>query len=117
MTTALIVLTVVVGLVLTGAAGAKIAAVPDMRARAAHLGFSMGSYRVIGALELAGVAGLAAGLAWRPTGMAAAVGLAAMMVGAVVCHLRAGDRAAQALPAVVVGAAVVAVLVLQVQTA
>lgn len=113
----LVVLTVVVGLVLAAAGGAKVAAVPDMRSRATHLGFSVGSYRVIGALELLGVAGVLVGLAWAPIGIAAATGLVAMMVGAVVCHLRAGDRPTEVVPAVVVGAAVVAVLVLQVQTA
>lgn len=117
MTTALIVLTVVCGLVLGAAGAAKVAAVPDMRARADHLGFSVGSYRAIGALELAGVVGLAAGFAWAPIGIAAAIGLVAMMVGAVVCHLRAGDRLVDAAPAIVVGAVVVAVLVLQVQAA
>lgn len=117
MTTALIVLTVVGGLVLGAAGAAKVVAVPDMRARADHLGFSVGNYRAIGALELAGVVGLAVGLAWAPIGVAAAVGLIAMMVGAVVCHLRAGDRLVDATPAIVVGAVVVAVLVLQGQAA
>lgn len=115
--TALVVLTVVVGLVLAAAGGAKVAAVPDMRSRAAHLGFSVRSYRVIGGLELLGVAGLLAGLAWTPLGVAAAAGLVAMMIGAVVCHLRAGDHAREVVPAVVVAAAVCAVLVLRVQTA
>lgn len=115
--TALVVLTVVVGLVLAAAGGAKVAAVPDMRTRAAHLGFSVTSYRVIGGLELLGVAGLLAGLAWTPLGIAAAAALVAMMIGAVVCHLRAGDHAREVVPAVVVGAAVGAVLVLRVQTA
>jgi hypothetical protein len=117
MTMALVVPTVVVGLVLAAAGGAKVAAVPDMRTRASHLGFSVASYRVIGALELLGVAGLLVGLAWAPLGVAAATGLMAMMVGAVVCHLRAGDHARQVIPAVVVGAAVAAVLVLMVRTA
>ncbi|MEG9227368.1 DoxX family protein [Aeromicrobium sp. Sec7.5] len=117
MSLALIVLTVVVGAVLAAAGTAKVAAVPDMRARAAHLGFSVASYRLIGGLEVAGVGGLAAGLAWAPIGIAAALGLLAMMVGAVVCHVRAGDRLVEAVPAIVVGAAVVAVVVLQVRTA
>ena len=116
-TVGLVVLTVVVGLVLAAAGGAKVAAVPDMCSRAAHLGFSVSSYRVIGVLELLGVAGLLAGLAWTPIGIAAATGLVAMMVGAVVCHVRAGDRPIEVVPAVVVGAALAAVLVLQVQAA
>lgn len=114
---AAIVLTALVGLVVAATGAAKVAAVPDMRSRADHLGFSVNGFRAVGALELAGVAGLAAGLAWAPIGIAAALGLVAMMVGAVTCHVRSGDRPVDAAPAIVVGAAVVAVLVLQVQTA
>jgi hypothetical protein len=40
---------------------AKLAAVPAMRARAAHVGFSVAAYRRIGILEILGVIGL---LAW-----------------------------------------------------
>lgn len=114
--TPLVVLTVVAGIVLAAAGGAKVAAVPDMRSRAAHLGFSVRGYRLIGGLELLGVVGLLAGLAWTPLGLAAATGLLAMMIGAVVCHLRAGDHSREVVPAVVMSAALVAVLVLRVQT-
>jgi len=38
-------------------------------------------WRVIGLLELAGVVGVLAGLAWAPIGVAAAVGLALLFVG------------------------------------
>jgi hypothetical protein len=41
--------------------------------------------------ELAGSAGLIAGLAWRPVGIAAAAGLTVYFVGAAVAHLRVGD--------------------------
>ena len=117
MSLALTVLTAVSAAVVTATGAAKLAAVPDMRSRADHLGFSVGGFRAIGALELAGAAGLVTGLAWAPIGIAAAVGLVAMMGGAVVAHVRAGDRPVDAGPALVVGAAVVAVLVLQVRTA
>lgn len=114
---AVIVLTALVGLVVAATGAAKVAAVPDMRSRADHLGFSARAFRMIGGLELAAAVGIALGLAWAPIGVAAAIGLVAMMVGAVVCHLRAGDRPIDAAPAIVVGAALVAVLVLRVQTA
>ena len=113
----LVVLTGVTGAIVAATGTAKLAAVPDMRSRADHLGFSVNGFRAIGALELAGAAGLAVGLAWSPIGIAAGVCLVAMMVGAVVRHVRAGDRAVDAAPAAVVGLAGVAVLVLQVQTA
>ncbi|MFJ4831817.1 DoxX family protein [Streptomyces sp. NPDC088747] len=48
---------------------AKIAAVGFMRRAAAHLGMSPGLYRVIGALEPAGVVGLLLGLASAPVGV------------------------------------------------
>jgi hypothetical protein len=50
-------------------------------------------WRVIGGLELAGAAGLLVGLAVGALGVAAGLGLTALMVGAVVSHLRVGDRA------------------------
>ena len=45
---------------------AKVLALAPMRARAAHLGFSTDSYRVIGALEIAGAAGVLLGLVVPP---------------------------------------------------
>ena len=50
---------------------------------------------------MAGVAGALAGLAWRPIGIAAAVGLALLSVGAVVSHVRASDSVTDTAPAVV----------------
>jgi hypothetical protein len=41
-----------------------------------------GFYRVVGALEVAGVAGLLLGLTWTPLGVAAAPGLAPDMTSA-----------------------------------
>ena len=43
------------------AGSAKLAAVPALRARAAHVGFSVAAYRRIGILEILGVLGLLAG--------------------------------------------------------
>jgi hypothetical protein len=45
----------------------------------------------LAACELAGAAGLVLGLAWRPIGVAASVGLVAYFVGAVAAHIRVGD--------------------------
>ncbi|NUR43932.1 MAG: DoxX family protein [Streptomyces sp.] len=80
---------------------AKIAAVPVMRQAAAHLGMSTRLYRVVGALEVAGVTGLLAGLSWTPLGGAAATGLALLMAAAAVVHLRHGDPPLRAAPAAV----------------
>ncbi len=86
---------------------AKLAAVPAMRAAAHHLGFSIAQYRVIGALELAGVAGIALGLATPPIGVAAACGLTLLMLGAAGAHVAHRDGPTRvALPLAVAGIAV-----------
>lgn len=89
-----------------GALGlAKLAAVPAMRARAAHVGFSIDAYRRIGALEILAVLGIILGLAMPVMGALAATGLVLLLVGAVVAHLRNGDGIRELAPALVLGAA------------
>ena len=95
------VLAVALSLVFLPLGLAKLAAAPVMRRAAAHLGMSVRLYRVIGALEVAGVAGLLAGLTWAPLGVAAAAGLALLMAGAAAVHLRHGDPLPRAVPAAV----------------
>lgn len=117
MTVVLVLLTVLVSLVLLATGGAKLAAIPDMRTRASHLGFSVTTFRVVGALEVAGVAGLQLGWQWPTLGLVAAVALTLLMLGAVVCHVRVGDPLREAVPALVVTAVLVAVVVLRLVTA
>ncbi|MFG3708779.1 DoxX family protein [Micromonospora sp. NPDC047670] len=96
-----IVLTLILAAVFLGTAVPKLTGQAQMRERMEHLGVSPGLTRVLGVLELAAVAGLLLGLLWAPLGVAAAVGLALQMVGAVVYHARAKDPAAMTLtPAV-----------------
>jgi len=66
-----------------------------------HLGVKPVQWRMIGSLELAGVAGVLAGLAWAPIGVAAAVGLALLMLGAIGFHVRASDSTADTAPSVI----------------
>lgn len=80
---------------------AKARATDTMRARAAHLGYSPGAYRVIGALELAAVAGLLSARWFPLLALAALSGLALLLLGAVVAHLRNGDGVRGVAPAVV----------------
>jgi len=82
---------------------AKLAAVPAMRARAEHVGFSVTAYRRIGALEILGVAGLLAGTALPTIGLLAGSGLLLLLAGAVVTHLRNGDGPREIAPAFVLG--------------
>ncbi|NNN29228.1 DoxX family protein [Streptomyces sp. S3(2020)] len=95
-----------------GALGlAKALAVPKMRELAAEAGFSVGAYRRVGLLELAGVAGVALGPAVPPLGGLAGAGLLLLLVGAAVVHLRKGDPVARLAPAVVCAVLVVGYLV------
>jgi hypothetical protein len=91
---------------------AKLVAVPAMRARAEHVGFSVDAYRRIGALEILAVVGILVGVAVPVVGALAAIGLVLLLGGAVATHLRNGDAVGEVAPAVVLGvvAAVYAVL-------
>ncbi|MFI7587359.1 DoxX family protein [Spongisporangium articulatum] len=82
-----------------GLAVGKLAALPPLRRRAAHLGYDVNTYRLIGTAELAGAAGLVVGLRYSRLGDAAGVGLVALLGGACVAHLRAGDGPSKLLPA------------------
>ena len=70
---------------------AKITGRARMPERAAHLGFTTAAYRRIGTLELLGAAGLLTGLALPALGLLAAACLLALLLIAIVLHLRNGD--------------------------
>jgi hypothetical protein len=78
-----------------------------------HLGVKPVQWRMIGLLELAGVAGVLTGLAWAPIGVAAAVGLALLMLGAIGFHVRASDSVADTAPSVIGLGLAVATAILQ----
>src|SRR6478735_5885207 len=73
------------------AGAAKVAAVPAMRARAAHVGFTVAAYRRIGILEILGVLGLLVGAFVPAIGALAAAGLLLLLGGRRVTNLRNGD--------------------------
>ncbi|WP_033328835.1 DoxX family protein [Streptomyces yerevanensis] len=58
-----------------------------------HMGLSAGLVRFVGLAEVAAAVGLIVGLFWQPLGIAAAMGFAITMVGAVGFHAKAGDYA------------------------
>ncbi|HET7690056.1 MAG TPA: DoxX family protein [Nocardioidaceae bacterium] len=91
-------------LVFAALGGAKVAAVPSMRARAAHVGFSIAAYRGIGALELLAAVGILAGVYDERLAAAAAVGLVLLLAGAVTTHARTGDGLAEVAPGLVLSA-------------
>jgi hypothetical protein len=78
-----------------------------------HLGVKPVQWRLIGLLELAGVAGVLVGLFWPPIGVAAAIGLALLVLGAIVFHVRASDSVADTAPAVIGLGLAVATAILQ----
>lgn len=102
------ILSVVIAVLFTALGFAKVAALEPMRERAAHAGFGVPAYRRLGVLEVTGAAGLLIGLAVPQVGLAAALGLVLLLVGALVVHVRAGDGLAEMMPAIVVGTATVA---------
>lgn len=110
MTAASTVLAVTLVVFFAGLGTAKILAVPPIRQRTAHLGFSTTAYRRIGALEVAGAAGVLVGLAQPRIGGLAGVGLLALLGGALVSHRRTGDGLRDAAPALIAGLAVAAYL-------
>ncbi len=96
------------------AGSAKLAAVPAMRAKAAHVGFSVSAYRRIGLLEILAVLGLLVGAFLPVIGALAAAGLLMLLGGALVTHLRNGDGVREIVPALALGLVTLAYLVLMV---
>jgi hypothetical protein len=80
-------------------AAAKLAGHPKMRQSAARLGIPWPRYRLIGAAELAAAAGIVTGLWWHPLGLAAAAGMALLLLGAIITHRKAADSAKETAPA------------------
>ncbi len=80
---------------------AKLAAVPAMRVRAEHVGFSVSAYRRIGSLEILAVLGLLVGAFVPLIGALAAGGLLLLLGGAVLAHVRNGDGVREIAPALV----------------
>lgn len=73
---------------------AKVTQQNQMVQTAERLGFSATQFQLIGAAEIAGAAGVLAGVVsddLDPLGIVAAAGLALVGVGAFVTHLKAGD--------------------------
>ena len=89
---------------------AKLRSDPKMLASASHFGIPWARYRLIGVAELAAAAGVLIGLAWAAIGLAAASGMALLLVGALVIHRRAGDGLKDTAPAVVALALTIAYL-------
>jgi hypothetical protein len=113
-TTTILASLLVVAFAATGSA--KLAAVPAMRAKAKHVGFSVAAYRRIGFLEVLAALGLIVGAFVPMIGAAAATGLLILLGGAIVAHLRNGDGIREIAPAVVLSLVTLSFLLLVVGT-
>lgn len=82
-------------------AAGKLTAQPKITAAAAHFGIPWERYRLIGFAEIAAAAGIIVGLTWNAVGIAAATGMALLLLGALVMHRRSGDDRRHAIPAFV----------------
>jgi hypothetical protein len=107
--------TILAGLLIVAFAAtgsAKLAAVPAMRAKAEHVGFSVSAYRRIGFLEVLGVLGLIVG-AFRPGDRCPGRRWTPLPPrGSVVAHRRSGDGVREIAPAVVLGLVTLSFLLL-----
>ncbi len=82
-------------------AAGKLTGHPKMRQSAAHFGIPWLRYRLIGAAELAAAAGILIGLWWHPLGVAAAAGIALLLLGALITHRRTADGGKEMAPALI----------------
>ena len=112
-----IILVVLLALAFAMAGGQKVAGAKQAMDQADHFGIARERYRIIGALELLAVIGLLAGLAVWPLGVVAGVGLVLLMAGAVVVHIRTGDKVAHFAPAIALGALAAAEVVFRILSA
>ena len=94
---------VTISLLLTAAcllpAAGKLTGQPKMRQSAAHFDIPWPRYRLIGVAELAAAAGILTGLWWHPLGLAAAAGMALLLLGAIITHRNAADSVKEMAPA------------------
>ena len=111
---ATVIVSALLALVLLASAASKLSRQAALITQLTGLGVPASVISLLGALEIAGALGLVAGLFWAPIGIAAAIGVIAYFLGAVIAHLRARNYAVA--PAAVLGLVAVTALVLRVIT-
>jgi uncharacterized membrane protein YphA (DoxX/SURF4 family) len=97
------------GILLVSATG-KLARQEAQMTTLRRVGFPDDKVWLLAAAEIAGGIGLVAGLFWWPLGLAAAAGVIAYFLGAIIAHLREHDRRITAPVALLVFAAAALVL-------
>jgi hypothetical protein len=92
----------------------KLLGTKSSRAITDHLGVSVPLSQAIGVAECLAVLGfIGAVISIKAAGIAAAIGVCVLMIGAVFYHVRVGDKAKDLAPAVLVGILSAAVLAMQ----
>jgi hypothetical protein len=92
-------LSLLLTLACVGPAAAKLAGAPAVRESAAHFGIPWSRYRLISVPELAAAIGVLAALRVNALGVAAACGMAILLIAALIAHRRARDSIATMAPA------------------
>jgi hypothetical protein len=103
---AYVVLTVVLSLLLVFSAVPDITRDPKITEGLKALGVPDSWFLPLGLVKIAGALGLLAGIAYRPLGIAAAIGVVLYFLGAVITHVRGGDMKGSGTPAVIMLVAV-----------
>ncbi len=75
-----------------------VAGIEEAVRRASETAFRLGS-SVFSARRGPAAVGVVSGLWWHPIGVAAAAGMAALLIGALISHRRAGDSGKDTVPA------------------
>jgi uncharacterized membrane protein YphA (DoxX/SURF4 family) len=91
MSIAIIVLSALLAVAFLGSGALKLVGAKQSLQMRDQLNVGAQLWRLVGALEVAGALGLAAGFVVPTLGIAAALGLALLMVGGIVTHVRAQD--------------------------
>ncbi|MDT5337705.1 MAG: hypothetical protein QOD90_3210 [Mycobacterium sp.] len=112
---AIIVLSALLAVAFLGSGGLKLVGAKQSLTMRDQLRVGAQLWRVVGALEVAGAVGLAAGLVVPAIGIAAAAGLALLMIGGIGAHARAKDLR-NAGPAALLAVLAVATVVVRVAT-
>jgi len=94
-----IILSILLAALYLGSGIAKLTGAEAFRKDAERFGFSYGTFRIIGLLEVAAAAGLIIGLWVTALAVAAAIGLVLLMIGGFITHMRVKDPMGKSLPA------------------
>lgn len=91
---------VLTAVILLGAGGSMVAGVPKMREAAEHFSIPWGLYRILGASELVLAIGVIAGIWLNALGLISGIVVLLVMLAAIGFHIRFGDPAKEAIPAI-----------------